>query len=262
MRYHLAMGRSGREYEAARAARHPDILASYAAPSAVRGVLRHHLATPEMHGTGRLILDSGAYSALTLGLALNVHAFGAFAVGLAAEWGDALAELEVVNLDVIGNQGASDEHERVLRGEYGLQPVPVHTFGAPLRVLERMAARSPRLALGGLVPHAQDRATLRGWLTRCFDALDGSGARVHLLGIARPWVLEAFPVASCDSTTWSAGVRFGRGKTTGDAGRAAQVTALTSTALGAQALAAQVSRHWEGRTYRPSAQLALFDQAA
>lgn len=260
-RYHLVVSRSGHECRALHAARHPHVLASYASGSALRGVLRHHLLTPEMRGRGHLLVDSGAFSALTRGLALDVRAYGAFCAALAAEHGADLAALEFINLDVIGDQAASDEHERVLRGEFGLDPVPVFTFGARLRDLEAMAARSGRVALGGLVPFAQDRATLRGWLGRCFDVLGGAGPRVHLLGIAQEWALMAYPVASCDSSSWSAVVRFGRGRPAGE-GSAWKAGALEARVRDAQALEARVAARWAARAFRPGAQPGLFDAAA
>lgn len=254
MRVHLSFGRSVHEFKAARAARHPHVLASYADPSIIRGVMRHHLSTPDMIGQGHLIIDSGAFTAFTQGQRIDIHAYGEFLTNFQAVHGDALASLEVMNLDVIGDQDASARNEQVLRDEYGLTPTPVFTFGAPVQELRDMAARSPRLALGGLVPYSQDRDTLHGWLRRCFDALQGQSVSVHLLGIAQEDVLRAFPAATCDSTAWSNVVRAGRARHLEaiHPGNTWKIPALTERVEQVQRMEHRVTDYWQTAKYTPA----------
>jgi len=264
LRVYLACSRSGHEYRAAHAARHPHILVSYADQSAVRGIMRHHLGTPEMIGQGHLIIDSGAFTAYTQGLRVDVHEYAEFVTHFEAVHGEKLASLEVMNLDVIGDQQASDRNEQVLREEYGLAPVPVFTFGAPLAGLEQLASRAHRLALGGLVRHAQDRVTLDGWLERCFDALQGAPVSVHLLGITQERVLRRFPACTCDSSTWSNVVRAGRARHLEalHPGNTWKVPALVERIGQVQQLERAVTDHWETTKYTPAPEPLLLDGVA
>lgn len=261
-RYHAAVCNS-MECRAVHLARHESALASYAYPRHIEALMRLCFGTPEMIGRGHLIVDSGAFTAHAQGQRVDVHEYGEYCVNFANRHGEKLAGLEFMNLDVIGNQPASDEHHRILQDEYGLNPMPVFTYGAPLATLERMAAQHPRLALGGLVPLSREVDAVEAWLRRCFDALHGAEVRVHLLGIGRASLLHDFPVASCDSGSFSRRYRFDRRESSQDthptlSGPDLKVRALADELARLQALERAVNDRRPHQTYRPSDQPALF----
>lgn len=209
-RIHLSFGRSNHELKAANLAQHAHALGSYADPSIIRAILRHHLTQPNMLGKGNLIVDSGAYTAFTKGQAINLEEYAAFCVQVTAAHAHQLNTLEFMNLDVIGHQERSTANFHALREEHGVNVTPVFTYGAALKELERLAERHPRIALGGLVPVALKTNMLNDWLTACFSVLHGSTTSIHLLGIAQERILTRYPVDSCDASSWSDVVRVPR----------------------------------------------------
>lgn len=188
----------------------PKPLLTFAYPDAT-ATIPVHLEGPQ---PVRLLVDSGAFTAFTQGQVLRPEAYAAWAQELARRWGPHLRALHFFSLDVIGDQDASWRNHTHLE-QLGLQPIPIVTFGADLRHLER-ALSYPYLALGGLVPWAKRRSVLQPWLDRCFAligracARTGRMPRVHLLGISQAWVLERYPCYSADSSTWASVMRFGR----------------------------------------------------
>lgn len=186
---------------------HSFCLGSYADPGIIRMILRHHLLTPGMHGRGHLLIDSGAFSAWTRGIAIDLEEYADFLAQFTELHRDALARIQYLNLDVIGDQRASHRNWQRLR-DAGLSPMPVFTYGGDLGELREMAQESPRLALGGLALMSRDgrRVTLERWLDACWEVLP-SGAQVHLLGVGQRWALERYPATSCDSTQFSSQVR-------------------------------------------------------
>ena len=109
--------------------------------------------------------------------------------------------------------------------DLGMDPVPVVTFGADRRHLERALQETCDegkgggvLGLGGLVPYATTPKKLIGWLDRCFipirDRYKQTGVmpKVHLLGVSQKRILERYPAYSSDSTSWLIPIRYGRSR--------------------------------------------------
>lgn len=152
-----------------------------------------------------LFLDSGAFSAMTQGAPIDVHDYGRWLQKYA--WRCHVYS----NLDVIGDGDRSAEgtwtNQRVLEDEYGLSPLPVFHVGEPWSALDRLLeAGYTYIALGGLV--GRPTTSVMPWLVRCFRVVDGA-AVFHGFGLTSWTELLSLPWYSVDSSSWSAGSRYG-----------------------------------------------------
>lgn len=142
----------------------------------------------------RVMLDSGAYSEMTTGKAVDLGAYVDFCVQHQAAYS------EIVNLDVI----AGDVSERVTRSaanlqrmrDAGLDPLPVFHQGEPYSVLQDLASCG-RVGLGFQRPIRGGQA----WLDECFARIP-STTKVHGFGMANERFTKLFPFHSVDSATW------------------------------------------------------------
>lgn len=158
------------------------------------------------------ILDSGAFSAWTVGKSIDIDHYIAFIK----------AHIEhidyYVNLDVIpGAFGRTPDAEEVERSaakswenmlymeQEGLKPIPVFHMGEQFRWLRMMMEHGcPYI---GISP-ANDRPTQskRIWLDRVFHEItDSEGwplVKTHAFGVTALDLLLRYPWFSADSTTW------------------------------------------------------------
>jgi hypothetical protein len=168
----------------------------------------------------RLLIDSGAFSAFNSGKAIDPKDYVEWALGFKKRWTGKMSYLGFMNLDVIGDQDASWKNQFTIE-KLGLETIPIVTYNAELKHLNRAIDNYNYFALGGLVPYAKKKKLLRAWLDRCFNAIfakyreTGIMPKVHLLGITSDWVLKRYPSYSSDSSSWMACVRFGNGSTAG-----------------------------------------------
>ena len=158
----------------------------------------------------RLLLDSGAYSALTQKQSIDLDKYIAYI----EEHHDLI--WRCVNLDVI----PSDRHnaavvEKAATASYknfermktaGLQPIPVFHVGEDYRWLERMLADGERyIGLGGMARLKQN--VRRIWLDKIFSMLtDEDGhplVKIHGFGMTAFELLGRYPWWSVDSSTWA-----------------------------------------------------------
>lgn len=150
---------------------------------------------PEVFG------DSGAFSAFNMNQVIDV-----------SEYADWLIENKAyiksyANLDVICNvdQGLKNLHALESRG---LKPIPVFHTGEPWSVLKDMTQSYPYVGLGGLTDALRMRGGLTPFLDKCFS-IAGSQSVFHGFGITTLDMMKRFPWYSVDSSSWTAGVRFG-----------------------------------------------------
>lgn len=151
-----------------------------------------------------VLLDSGAYSAYTRGIKLDVAEYAKFL----KTWG---SEFEgYFGLDIIGDFDKTWDNQDYLEDQ-GLRPIPVFHYGEPAEILRFMTKQYKRIGIGGMVP--QSNATLDKWLPTVFYNKDGqekySGIKFHALGLATTYLLEKYPWNSADSTKWLIGRKFG-----------------------------------------------------
>ena len=170
--------------------------------------------------TGKLLVDSGAYTCWTKGIDICVDTY--------IEWINSVCDYVdyFIQLDTIPGkpnnpptleqaQQATEQSwqnylymiERVRCPE---KILPVYHKGEPLSHLQRIVEHKigndyiPYICLGG---SAKDRAKakLLPWYHTCLDAIHRSknpNVKIHVLGQTIFDVLENLPFESCDSTTW------------------------------------------------------------
>jgi hypothetical protein len=167
----------------------------------------------------KVFLDSGAFSAYTLGIKLEVTDYVEYIV---RNWdiirGEGPGNMMASVLDGIGDADETwrnqQEMERQFRERYGLdwRPLPCFHAGEPEHYLERYVNEYDYITLGGMV--GSSTAQLMVWLDRMWDKFltDGAGrprVKVHGFGITAVPIMEAYPWYSCDSSSWIQSAAFG-----------------------------------------------------
>lgn len=159
----------------------------------------------------KVFLDSGAFSAFTLGVTINVADY--------CEWiktnidiirhEDGIMMASVV--DGIGDplQTWRNQHEMEARG---VKPLPCFHFGEDEKYLEHYIENYDYITIGGLVPVSTQQAM--NWLDRIWDRylVDGSGRarlKVHAFGVTSIPLMERYPWFSCDSSSWIQSAAYG-----------------------------------------------------
>lgn len=200
---------------------YPAYLASYADKSSVEAsveVLSHIESRPR-----RLLVDSGAFTAMNTGKLFDPREYARWALDFARGAGAGIEELRFINLDVIGDQAASDRNMAIIEAE-GAEVLPVLTMGASLDDFDSLLTRYPYICLGGLARWRGARR-VRPWLDRIFDRVvvfwrkSGRMPKLHALGLTKRWVFERYPLYSADSTSWFNPVRYGRPESAGIRGK-------------------------------------------
>lgn len=152
------------------------------------------------------VMDSGAYSAWTKGVSIELE-----------EYADVCLELlgtdpmltEVFALDVIGDWRASLKNCERLWAK-GVPAIPTYHVGEPEDVLLGIARDYPKIALGGAVGY---KAKLE-WARQCFARVWPKA--IHGLGFGMERSVLSLPWHSVDATNWELGpCGFGQWKTFG-----------------------------------------------
>jgi len=163
----------------------------------------------------QIFLDSGAFSAWTLGVKLTVYDYCEYIKRnmdiLRVEDGALMASV----LDSIGGNAASAEgtyRNQLEMEERGVRPLPCFHKGEPEAALEYYVANYDYITLGGMV--GTSAAQLEVWLDRIWEKYltDGSGrarVKVHGFGMTSVPLMEAYPWYSCDSSSWIQAAAFG-----------------------------------------------------
>lgn len=147
-----------------------------------------------------VFLDSGAFSAFTYGLRVDIGEYIALCL--------AVQEIvdEVACLDVIGDPVGTERNQRRME-DAGLRPlVTCHLGMDPLEVVDRFSV-SRKGALGGMAAKGStSRATRQRWLDKVFNEMTRSSSwpiRIHGYGMTDGVLLERFPWYSVDSSSWA-----------------------------------------------------------
>lgn len=166
----------------------------------------------EMRADGaKVFLDSGAFSAYTLGVELKVSDYCEYIQRnrdiIRVEDGVLMASV----LDGIGDplQTWRNQYEMELRG---VKPLPCFHAGEDERYLEHYVANYEYITLGGMVGSSTKQLCV--WLDRMWNKYltDGSGrpkVKVHGFGITAVPIMERYPWYSCDSSSWIQSAAFG-----------------------------------------------------
>jgi hypothetical protein len=149
-------------------------------------------------------LDSGAFSAKSLGVEIDLEAYIDFCLEI-MESGH--PPVEIFALDVIG------EHEPTLRNtermwDAGIPAIPAYHPGEPEDYLLHLAATYPKIAIGGVAnmkPFARKMQFCREVFARVWPK------RIHGLGFGSEKGILGLPFHSVDATNWGIGpCRFGQ----------------------------------------------------
>lgn len=135
-------------------------------------------------------LDSGAFTELTQGVAIDLGAYIAFAQQH-GQFYAAIANLDDIRGDVARSQA---NHRKML--DAGIQAMPVFHQGEPWSVLDETIAAAPGRYIG--IGFQRPISGAEAWLEEVFSRVP-SDVRVH--GFAMTSFLQ-FPFHSVDSATW------------------------------------------------------------
>lgn len=177
---------------------HPSRLFSYHFISSGESMYPEAKTMKEAGKDVKLFLDSGAFSAMTRGVAIDIQEYIAFIKANAGA-------LEVyANLDVIGDPEATWKNQKVME-KAGLHPLPTFHHGEPVSYLKRYVAEYEYIALGGLVGKraAELQTSLDYYFREFICGPDGTPkVKVHGFGMTALGLMWRYPWYSVDSTAW------------------------------------------------------------
>ncbi len=162
-----------------------------------------------------LFLDSGAFSAWTQGVEINIHEY----IEFIKQYQDIInvyANLDVIATGnkLIDKKKAAEttlQNQRIME-KAGLAPLPVFHVGEPFEYLEYYLKHYDYVCLGGMV--GRPKNTLTSWLNECFGTYicDKDGfpkVKVHGFGLTSFSLMLRYPWYSVDSTSWIVTARTG-----------------------------------------------------
>lgn len=183
----------------------PNILESYHYVGAQRFV-------DQMRADGaKVFLDSGAFSAHTLGVTIDLPTYCDYIKRNADLWRVEDGAVMASVLDGIGDPLQTYRNQLAME-ELGAKPLPCFHVGEDERYLEWYVKNYDYITLGGMVGRSSEQ--LRVWLDRMWERYltDGSGRprlKVHAFGITAIPIMERYPWYSVDSSSWIQSAAFG-----------------------------------------------------
>lgn len=159
----------------------------------------------------KIFLDSGAFSAYTLGIKLSIEDYCRYIQVnediIRKEDGCIMASV----MDGIGDAQETFENQHRME-QLGVRPLPCFHGGEDEAYLQYYVSKYDYITIGGMV--GMKTAQLQIWLDRIWSRylLDGSGnprIRVHGFGITATSLMERYPWQSCDSAAWVQAGGFG-----------------------------------------------------
>jgi hypothetical protein len=144
----------------------------------------------------RLLLDSGAFTVWKSGKPYPIENYLKFLSQIP------ITPWRYFTLDEIGNpDGTLRNYDRLLAE--GLKPIPIFTRGTDLSMLDRYFETSDLVGIGGLVGTRGNKGFVRGIMDHT------KGRQVHWLGFTQRDFIGVYKPYSCDTSSCSAGYRFG-----------------------------------------------------
>lgn len=153
----------------------------------------------KLWGGKGLMLDSGAFTAYTKGITININELNAYIKQIQPDY--------AIQLDVIGNEQKTWENYLKQRQDIP-NILPVIHYNATDKHIERVLNVADYVLLGGLVPYAKDKPKLIKWLDYLYGKHKLVAKKTHLLGITTQTILERYPIYSCDSSSALSIVRY------------------------------------------------------
>ena len=146
----------------------------------------------------KVFLDSGAFSAFTKGVDVDMPAYCRYI----QENADIIEVASV--LDGIGDPQKTYENQ-IKMEKLGTKPLPCFHYGEDERYLDWYISKYDHITLGGMVPISTPQ--LKHWLDRIWEEhlTDGAGRpklKVHGFGLTTQSLMERYPWYSVDSSSW------------------------------------------------------------
>lgn len=139
------------------------------------------------------MLDSGAYTAMTLGKKIDINAL--VAEVKTGQWTECAA------LDVVGDPKRSLENALYMQKQ-GADAFPTFHFGEPWEYLDEYRRQFGKVGLGGIVP-IKSTTDRMAWLDEVFAR--AWPTKFHLFGWLAREPLMKYPFHSADSCGWEMG---------------------------------------------------------
>jgi len=153
----------------------------------------------------KVFLDSGAFSAFTQGVEIDLEAY--------CDYIKRNSDLVMVAsvLDGIGDPLKTYQNQQRIEAQ-GIKCLPCFHYGEDERYLEHYIANYEYITLGGMVPINKEQ--LIYWLDRIWEKYltDSDGVpirKVHGFGLTRMSLIERYPWFSVDSSSWVQSARTG-----------------------------------------------------
>lgn len=166
--------------------------------------LDEHLGPVAAVGGVDVFVDSGGFSAFTLGSEINIDEY----MGWCRKWKHWITTAAA--LDKIGDATESDKNAnrmiKELAGE--VKVIPTFHVGSDWSALQRWTTQVDHLALGGMVPYSARPKLVAAWLNKAFSIIPDT-VKVHGFGHTIWGNLKRFPFHSVDSSSWTSPWRFG-----------------------------------------------------
>lgn len=152
----------------------------------------------------QVFLDSGAYSAFTKGVEVDLKAYCRYILEnddiIVKDGGVRCASV----LDSIGNPLQTWENQQAME-RLGAAPLPCYHYGDDERYLEYYISHYEYITIGGMVPISNKQ--LEYWLDRIWATYltDSSGTprcKIHGFGLTSLQLIEDYPWHSVDSSAW------------------------------------------------------------
>jgi hypothetical protein len=156
----------------------------------------------------RLLIDSGAFSADSLGFEIHPKDYAAWLDIADKAWGSNI--VGKINLDVLGDAKTSWKNWQKLR-DLGHDTMPVLHLGHDPKLLEPYLKEGSRyVALGAMVRKSLPRKFRWAAHVHRWARDHHPDVRIHGLGVSAQKIVESLPWFSIDSSSGSAAYRFGR----------------------------------------------------
>jgi hypothetical protein len=148
----------------------------------------------------KLFLDSGAFSAFTKGVTIDIQEYISF-IKQYQNYIEVYA-----NLDVIGFPEATLQNQKIME-KAGLSPLPCFHYGEDIKYLKYYIENYKYIALGGMVPISSKDLSV--WLDKLFSDYVPETTKVHGFGLTSLKLMIRYPWYSVDSTSWCITGRMG-----------------------------------------------------
>ena len=163
------------------------------------------------HNGATVFLDSGAFSAHTLNVEINLETYCNYIKKnidiIRVEDNSLMASV----LDGIGDVKKTFDNQLEME-RHGVRPLPCFHFGEDERYLEWYIKNYNYITIGGMVPIPTNKLFI--WLDRIWnkyltDASGNAKIKVHGFGLTSVELMSSYPWYSCDSSSWIQSAAFG-----------------------------------------------------